>query len=102
MPVARVNARQVPAVRRRLRPALVLADYGRRMETKLVSPASCAQTALSDRVAVLMSPKGVGLRTACFLLAGLPELGSMDKDRSPSWLASHRSTATAARCAASG
>ena len=26
-----------------------------------------------------MSLKGIGLRTACFLMAGLPELGMMDK-----------------------
>jgi transposase len=34
---------------------------------------------LANRAGVLMSLKGVGLRTACFILAGLPELGLMDK-----------------------
>lgn len=34
---------------------------------------------LGKKAEVLMSLKGVGLRTACFLLAGLPELGLLDK-----------------------
>ncbi|MDP9811943.1 transposase [Rhizobium tibeticum] len=34
---------------------------------------------LSNKADVLMSLKGIGLRTACFLMAGLPELGLMDK-----------------------
>jgi transposase len=34
---------------------------------------------LSGKADVLMSLKGIGLRTACFLLAGLPELGLLDK-----------------------
>lgn len=34
---------------------------------------------LSRKAAILMSLKGIGMRTACFLLAGLPELGTMDK-----------------------
>lgn len=34
---------------------------------------------LSSRADVLMSLKGIGLRTACVLLTGLPELGLMDK-----------------------
>jgi transposase len=34
---------------------------------------------LGRKAEVLMSLKGVGLRTACFLLAGLPELGLLDK-----------------------
>lgn len=34
---------------------------------------------LADKSKVLMSLKGIGLRTACFLIAGLPELGLMDK-----------------------
>ena len=38
-----------------------------------------ADDALSRRAVVLMQFKGIGLRTACVLLAGLPELGSMDK-----------------------
>lgn len=151
LPVARVNARQVRQFagacgqlsKTDRIDAFVLADYGRRMETTLVSPVSAAQTvlvelvaryrqlshmivqeknrreklanradgrsqawieeslhfladqrqavvdamtaclegddALSARAGVLMQLKGIGLRTACFLLAGLPELGSMDK-----------------------
>lgn len=151
MPVARVNARQVRQFagacgqlsKTDRIDAFILADYGRRMETKLVSPASTARTGLADLVAryrqlshmivqeknrreklsgrpndqarawieetlafllaqrqsvvaemaaciqadaelsgkaaVLMSLKGIGLRTACFLLAGLPELGSLNK-----------------------
>jgi transposase len=34
---------------------------------------------LGKKAEVLMSLKGIGLRTACFLLAGLPELGLLDK-----------------------
>ncbi len=34
---------------------------------------------LADKAKVLMSLKGIGLKTACFLIAGLPELGLMDK-----------------------
>jgi len=34
---------------------------------------------LAKRAEVLMSLKGIGLRTACFLLADLPELGSLNK-----------------------
>lgn len=49
---------------------------------------------LSKKADVLMSLKGIGLRTACFLLAGLPELGSMGRRRSPSWSAWRRSIAT--------
>jgi transposase len=151
MPVARVNARQVRQFagacgqlsKTDRIDAFILADYGRRMETELVLPASPAQMnmvslvaryrqlshmivqeknrreklasraddktrvwieeslqflldqrqavveamtacleadkALSGKAAVMMSLKGIGLRTACFLLAGLPELGSLDK-----------------------
>lgn len=151
IPVARVNARQVRQFagacgqlsKTDRIDAYILADYGRRMETKLVSPASAAQAVLvelvaryrqlshmivqeknrreklgnkaagrtqewieesltflesqrqvvvvemarcleedatlSQKAAVVMQIKGIGLRTACFLLAGLPELGSMDK-----------------------
>lgn len=151
LPVVRVNARQVRKFagacgqlsKTDRIDAFVLADYGQRMETTLVSPASAAQTvlvelvaryrqlshmivqeknrrekltnrgdgrsqawieeslrflvdqrqavidamtgcleaddALSRRAVVLMQFKGIGLRTACVLLAGLPELGSMDK-----------------------
>lgn len=35
--------------------------------------------ALRQKAETLMSLKGIGLRTACFLLAGLPELGHLDK-----------------------
>jgi transposase len=38
-----------------------------------------ADPILAHKAAVLMSLKGIGLRTACFLLAGLPELGLLDK-----------------------
>lgn len=151
IPVARVNARQVRQFagacgqlsKTDRIDAYILADYGRRMETKLVSPASAAQAVLvelvaryrqlshmivqeknrreklgnkaaartqewieeslkflenqrqivvsemtrcleedvtlSQKAAVVMQIKGIGLRTACVLLAGLPELGSMDK-----------------------
>lgn len=34
---------------------------------------------LGKKAEVLMSLKGIGLRTACFLLAGLPELGRLNK-----------------------
>ncbi len=34
---------------------------------------------LQSKIDVLMSLKGIGVRTACFLMAGLPELGLMDK-----------------------
>ncbi|KJS20392.1 MAG: transposase [Hoeflea sp. BRH_c9] len=34
---------------------------------------------LNLKVKVLMSLKGIGLRTACVLMAGLPELGTMNK-----------------------
>ncbi|KQV34375.1 transposase [Rhizobium sp. Root268] len=38
-----------------------------------------ADATLKSRADVLMSFKGIGLRTACFLIAGLPELGFMDE-----------------------
>lgn len=38
-----------------------------------------ADPVLTQKATVLMSLKGIGLRTACFLLAGLPELGLLDK-----------------------
>lgn len=38
-----------------------------------------ADPILTRKATVLMSLKGIGLRTACFLLAGLPELGLLDK-----------------------
>lgn len=38
-----------------------------------------ADAELGKKAEVLMSLKGIGLRTACFLLAGLPELGGMNK-----------------------
>lgn len=34
---------------------------------------------LADKAQVLTSLKGIGLKTACFLIAGLPELGLLDK-----------------------
>jgi transposase len=174
LPVARINAKQVRQFARacgRLSKtdridAFVLADYARRMETKVLTPSSPARAALIDLVSryrqlshmivqeknrleklgartdgrakawieatlafliqqrqsvvdameaclksdedlaieakVLMSLKGIGLRTACFLIAGLPELSLLNKARSPSWSVLHRSTATVARCAASG
>ena len=34
---------------------------------------------LALKAKVLMSLKGIGLKTACFLIAGLPELGLLDK-----------------------
>jgi transposase len=151
LPVAKVNAQQVRQFARACGQlsktdridAFVLADYGRRMETKVLVPSSPGQAMLVDLVSryrqlshmivqeknrreklirqpdsrtrawveetlqfllcqrqsvidamtdclkanadikseadVLMSLKGIGLRTACFLIAGLPELGLMDK-----------------------
>lgn len=151
LPVAKVNAKQIRQFARACGQlsktdridAFVLADYARRMETKLLAPSSPAQATLIDLVSryrqlshmivqeknrreklgaqtdararawieetlaflmqqrqsvvdameaclksdkdlagkahVLMSLKGIGLRTACFLIAGLPELGLMDK-----------------------
>lgn len=151
LPVARVNAKQVRQFARACGQlsktdridAFVLADYGRRMQTKVLAPSSPGQAALVKLVSryrqvshmivqeknrrekltrqadgrprawieerlhflleqrqsvvdamtaclkanaelkskadVLMSLKGIGLRTACFLMAGLPELGLMDK-----------------------
>jgi transposase len=151
LPVARINAKQVRQFARacgRLSKtdkidAFVLADYARRMETKVLAPSSPAHVMLIDLVSryrqlshmivqeknrreklvtrtdtrsrawieetlaflieqrqcvvdameaclksdealiaeakVLMSLKGIGLRTACFLIAGLPELGLMKK-----------------------
>lgn len=151
LPVAKINAKQVRQFARacgRLSKtdkidAFVLADYARRMETKVLAPSSQAHTTLIELVSryrqlshmivqeknrrektksqtdtrarawieetlafllaqrqsvvdamkaclkadkdlslkaqVLMSLKGIGLRTACFLIAGLPELGLMNK-----------------------
>ncbi len=151
LPVAKVNAKQIRQFARacgRLSKtdridAFVLADYARRMDTKVLEPSSPAHAMLIDLVSryrqlshmivqeknrreklvnqdnartrawieqtlaflqqqrqavvdamaacltsdehlalkaeVLMSLKGIGLRTACFLLAGLPELGQMNK-----------------------
>jgi len=151
LPVAKVNAKQVRQFARACGQlsktdridAFVLADYGRRMESKVLAPSSPEQTmlvdlvsryrqlshmivqeknrrekltrnadgrtrawieetlrflieqrqsvveamtdclkadaALESKAAVLMSLKGIGLRTACFLIAGLPELGLLDK-----------------------
>jgi len=151
LPVARVNANQIRQFARACGQlsktdridAFVLADYARRMETKVLAQSSPAQTTLVDLVAryrqlshmivqeknrreklrarnddrakawieetlaflvrqrqsvveameaclkadkdlaekaiVLTSLKGIGLRTACFLIAGLPELGLLDK-----------------------
>ncbi|WP_205927206.1 IS110 family transposase [Rhizobium sp. P32RR-XVIII] len=147
LPVAKVNAKQIRQFARACGQlsktdridAFVLADYGRRMETRILPPQSGQQAILADLVLryrqlshmivqeknrreklsgktrdwieetlrflldqrqaiveemtaclkadqqlgkkaeVLMSLKGIGLRTACFLLAGLPELGLMDK-----------------------
>ena len=151
LPVARVNVRQIRQFARACGQlsktdridAFVLADYARRMETKVLTQASPAQTTLVDLVsryrqlshmivqeknrreklrarndnrakawieetlaflvrqrqsvveameaclksdkdlaekaAVLTSLKGIGLKTACFLIAGLPELGLLDK-----------------------
>jgi transposase len=151
LPIAKVDAKQVRQFARACGQlsktdridAFVLADYGRRMETKVLAPSSPEQTMLVDLVsryrqllhmivqeknrrekrtrngdgrtrawieqtlrfligqrqsvveamtdclkadadlkskaAVLMSLKGIGLRTACFLIAGLPERGRVDK-----------------------
>lgn len=151
LPVAKVNAQQIRQFARACGQlsktdridAFVLADYARRMETKVLAASSPAQATLTDLVSryrqlshmivqeknrrekladradartrawidetlaflaqqrrsvvdaiekclqsdkdlagkseVLMSLKGIGLRTACFLIAGLPELGLMDK-----------------------
>ena len=151
LPVAKVNAKQVRQFARACGQlsktdridAFVLADFGRRMESRILAPCSTGQTMLADLVAryrqlshmivqeknrreklvhqadgrtrawieetlgflveqrqsvvdamttclkvdaalkskaeVLMSLKGIGLRTACFLIAGLPELGLIDK-----------------------
>ena len=151
LPVAKVNAKQVRQFARACGQlsktdridAFVLADYGRRMESKVLALSSPGQTMLADLVSryrqlshmivqeknrrekvtrnadgrtrawieeslrflsgqrqavveamtaclkadavlkskadVLMSLKGIGLRTACFLIAGLPELGLMNK-----------------------
>lgn len=152
LPVAKVNARQVRQFARACGQlsktdsidALVLADYGRRMQTRILPERSgqllllaqlvlryrqlshmivqeknrrekltggeaddrsrdwieqslhflCAQrqTVVDDMTAcvetdaelaakaeVLMTLKGIGLRTACFLLADLPELGLIEK-----------------------
>ncbi|WP_229002335.1 IS110 family transposase [Rhizobium sp. AB2/73] len=151
LPVAKVNAKQIRQFARACGQlsktdgidAFVLADYARRMETKVLAPSSPAQARLIDLVSryrqlshmivqeknrreklgaqtdarakawieetlaflmqqrqsvvdameaclksdkdlagkarVLMSFKGIGLRTACFLIAGLPELGLMNK-----------------------
>lgn len=146
-PVAKVNAKYIRQFARASGQlsktdridAFVIADYGRRMETRLLEPPSARQSELSDlvqryrqlshmivqeknrrekqvdktlgwieetldflveqrrevimamenclaededlqaRANVLMSLKGIGMRTACFLLAGLPELGRLDK-----------------------
>ncbi|MGP3713598.1 transposase, partial [Brucella sp. RRSP16] len=40
-----------------------------------------ADADLGRKAEVLMSLKGIGLRTACFILADLPELGLMDKGK---------------------
>lgn len=151
LPAARVNAKQIRQFARACGQlsktdridAFVLADYARRMETKVLGPSSPSQTALvdlvsryrqlshmivqeknrreklrmrgdsrgkswieetlafllqqrqsvvdametclkadkdlADKAQVLMSLKGIGLKTACFLIAGLPELGLLDK-----------------------
>ena len=153
LPVAKINAKQIRQFARACGllsktdkiDAFVLADYARRMETKVLSPSSQAQTTLIELVSryrqlshmivqeknrrekvksqadararawieetlaflltqrqsvveamkaclqadrdlnlkaqVLMSLKGIGFRTACFLIAGLPELGLMNKSQ---------------------
>lgn len=153
LPVARVNAKQIRQFARACGQlsktdridAFVLADYARRMETKLLAQTSPAQTILVDLVSryrqlshmivqeknrreklrtrnddrarawieetlaflirqrqsvvdameaclksdealaakakVLTSLKGIGLKTACFLIAGLPELGLINKSQ---------------------
>lgn len=151
LPVARVNAKQIRQFARACGQlsktdridAFVLADYAKRMETKVLAPSSPAQTALvdlvsrykqlshmivqeknrreklrhredtktkawieetlkfllqqrqsvidameaclksdkylADKAQVLTSLKGIGMRTACVIIAGLPELGLLDK-----------------------
>lgn len=147
MPVAKINAKQVRQFARACGQlsktdkidAFILADYGRRLETRLLEHRSPAQSLLkelvqryrqlahmivqeknrrekltgktkvlieeslrflsdqrqavthdmdlciksdpdlAERAEVLMSLKGIGLRTACFLLADLPELGTLTK-----------------------
>lgn len=147
MPVAKINAKQVRQFARACGQlsktdridAFILADYGRRLETRLLDPRSPAQSLLKELVQryrqlahmivqeknrrekltgktkvlieeslrflsdqrhavtedmqlciksdpdlakkaeVLMSLKGIGLKTACFLLADLPELGTLTK-----------------------
>ncbi|APX70734.1 MULTISPECIES: IS110 family transposase [unclassified Brucella] len=147
LPVAKVNAKQVRQFARaggqlsktdRI-DAFILADYARRMETRILLQRSSRERVLADFVSryrqlshmivqeknrrekasgqtkdwveeslnflldqrqtvvdamtaclkadadlgrkaeVLMSLKGIGLRTACFILADLPELGHIDK-----------------------
>lgn len=147
LPLAKVNAGQVRQFARACGQlsktdsidAFILADYGRRMETRLLAKPSShhsllqqlvqryrqlshmivqeknrreknceklqawieeslafltvqrdevilemelclkADTELAAKAEVLMSLKGIGMRTACFLLAGLPELGHLGK-----------------------
>ena len=147
LPVAKVNAKQVRQFARACGQlsktdsidAFILADYGRRMETRLLKAKSPQQEQLADLVRryrqlshmivqeknrrekvsnsargwieesltflleqrkqvikameaclasdrklkqqadILMSLKGIGMRTACFLLADLPELGELNK-----------------------
>lgn len=149
LPVARVNAKQIRQFARACGQlaktdridAFVLADYGRRMQTRtlmasegqhsrlcdlvqryrqlshmivqeknrrerpneqtrawieeslrflleqreavLTAMKACLEMdeALKHKAETLMSLKGIGLRTACFLLAGLPELGHLDKSQ---------------------
>jgi transposase len=147
LPVAKVNAGQVRQFARACGQlsktdsidAFILADYGRRMETRLLSKPSShhsllqqlvqryrqlshmivqeknrkekncetlqawieeslafltaqrnevigemeqclkADADLAAKAKILMSLKGIGMRTACFLMAGLPELGHLAK-----------------------
>lgn len=147
LPVARVNAGQVRQFARACGQlsktdsidAFILADYGRRMETRLLAKPSShhgmlqelvqryrqlshmivqeknrreknceklhawieeslafltaqrnavirdmelclkADVELAAKAEVMMSFKGIGMRTACFLMAGLPELGYLGK-----------------------
>ncbi len=147
LPVAKVNAKQIRQFARACGQlsktdridAFILADYARRMETRILPQRSSQERALADFVSryrqlshmivqeknrrekltgrtkawieeslrflldqrqavvdemiaclkadaelswkaeVLMSLKGIGLRTACFILADLPELGHIDK-----------------------
>ncbi len=147
LPVAKVNAKQIRQFARACGQlsktdridAFILADYARRMETRILPQRSSQERALADFVSryrqlshmivqeknrrekltgrtkvwieeslrflldqrqaivdemtaclkadaelgrkaeVLMSLKGIGLRTACFILADLPELGHTDK-----------------------